>query len=276
MKRKELTAILKAHFSVLRKLATRVGEKTKEKDVHDFRVEIKKLRALLRLLNYASGIKLSKRFKTIYRQLGVLRNLQVMEQQVTDIAGNNKDLLPLEFFTSLKEQLREQKKDIAALPVEKLVKREERRLLKLLPAKLNKETITKFILKKRGGLVYIIALQDIVDERLHDSRKILKDILYNWDYLKSVGITPLPGFLSQKRNVKGLTERLGIYQDVTTVIRHMNAIDTGKHGEPGKTGALDAILHKLETHRSKTKKPIIDQLKRGLFTPSATWKKQLE
>ena len=60
--------------------------------IHEFRTEIKKLRAFLRLLNVEAGddsrLKISKEMKTFYGYAGTIRNLQLQLKNMYAFAGD--------------------------------------------------------------------------------------------------------------------------------------------------------------------------------------------
>ena len=59
--------------------------------IHEFRTEIKKLRAFLRLLNMQSDrqLKISKEIKKFYGCIGMICNLQLQIKNVNDYLGNS-------------------------------------------------------------------------------------------------------------------------------------------------------------------------------------------
>ena len=196
MQRKEIAEVINQHFKALSKLARKALRHYEEEVLHDFRVEFKKLRAFLVLLDTA-GLKPRRRLKLFNSHLGLIRNIQLQQQLMQQFQAPDAYLQYLEQWK--KELINETPGNID-------FDEERDLLLKAIPARLSKAGIRKFIENKVNE---IKAATD-----LHELRKLLKEILYNWPYIKHQA----KGILYSRKELETLTEILGNYGDQCTAL----------------------------------------------------------
>ena len=80
MKGKAIIEIAEERFKTIHKLFHQIIKEFNVDDIHDFRVEVKKLRAFLRLLDSEKEIEgplIPKLLKTFYGYIGIIRNIQL-------------------------------------------------------------------------------------------------------------------------------------------------------------------------------------------------------
>jgi CHAD domain-containing protein len=143
--------------------------------VHDFRVEIKKLRAILRLLSMADhvAIKIPSKLKKIYSKAGIIRELQVLQIR------NKKEKALTDF--SIKQIRNTQKKETSALNElarSHSIAADKKEVVALLPKNIAFRTVINFFSTKLAEINRLLYLKRITDEVMHSIRKILKDLLY--------------------------------------------------------------------------------------------------
>jgi CHAD domain-containing protein len=170
-------------------------------DIHDFRVEIKKLKAFLRLIKTDSDkpkkLKFPKFLDKIYKSLGSVRELQLQEKKLVKAVGNEEILL-LNTLSSLHDQgdaSREKTKEL--LDYNDAWKKAEARIKKYIPGKFTTDTIERYLRLRIGELKNILSMKRISITRLHGMRKILKDLQYNHSYWKDTRLAEgaaLPSF----------------------------------------------------------------------------------
>ena len=108
----------------------------------------------------------------------------------------------------LKQNYRE--KNVRELMKDNNFDKTEKSILKDIPEKLEKSTVKKFIEKKLDELkIHLANAGD--DITIHTIRKILKDILYTWSYIKHHA--DLPAAISKEEDLKLLTSQLGDFRD---------------------------------------------------------------
>jgi CHAD domain-containing protein len=158
-------------------------------DIHDFRVEIKKLKAFLRLIKTESGnpkkLKFPKFLDKIYKSVGSVRELQLQVKKL-EKAIRSEEILLLNTFADLHEQtdiVRERTKEM--LDYKDSWKKAETRIKKFIPEELTAEAVESYLRFKVSELKEILSLKRISMTRLHGMRKILKDLQYNHSYWKN-------------------------------------------------------------------------------------------
>src|SRR5690348_18289101 len=80
MKQKEIKEVITNHFDVMNSLFHKISHEFNAEDIHHFRVEVKKLRAFLRLLTASEKLEgplLPENLKSLYRYVGIIRNIQL-------------------------------------------------------------------------------------------------------------------------------------------------------------------------------------------------------
>jgi hypothetical protein len=91
----------------------------------------------------------------------------------------------------------------------------EKKIRNALPDRLKPSAIDDFVLEKKCTLRAFISLQEHQEEILHDIRKILKDLLYDWVYLDLDVATTLPASLAHPDVLRDLTVKLGDFHDLS-------------------------------------------------------------
>ena len=223
MRQKRIADVICRHYKKLTSISHALSGKFGEEDVHAFRVEVKELRAMLRLAGSCRGVRgklvLPDRLHSFYGMTGIIRNLQLQRGSLTDFAEKGTQELPtscaavldsrIATAISLAQLCLDQKH-----PFEKV-----EQLLEELPERINaadgrrfvRQEMKSFVLLPDGQMSFTRAVDE---ERLHLFRKSLKDLLYAWPYLsKEVreGIRPM-GFSSRKA-IKLFAELLGDFRD---------------------------------------------------------------
>ena len=203
--------IVKAIFKDIDKLCSKICKTFNAEDIHDFRVAVKKLRAFLRLLDIKKdGPIIPKLLKNFYRYVGNIRNIQLYEQNLFKYITAHDNKKPGEYINLLNKEKNYWKKEAADLMKNDDFLKVKEKIRKALPAKLEKPAIKKFVQNKLDNLK--LQLEYLTDDNpLHSIRKILKDIFYNWDYIKYYA--DLPAAISNKEALKLLTAILGEFID---------------------------------------------------------------
>jgi CHAD domain-containing protein len=187
-----------------------------KEEVHEFRVEVKKLRALIRLLFYnKAGRKVSipATVKGLYSCTGNIRNLQLQEDRILHITFRT-NVWPGNYVSFLRAKQQAWKIEATRYKQEKPVKpREAKRFSKALK-KLDKKQLRTYAIHQSSLLQNLLFLEHFEDDDLHQLRKFLKDILYNWKYIKGFIIVQLPFYLHRKKEIETFTVLLGEFQDV--------------------------------------------------------------
>ena len=219
MKKDTIIHIFEKRCKKIRKHYYKLLEDFDAEEVHDFRLEIKKLRAFIRLVNKGlpedEPLKIEKNLKTFYSTTGNLRNLELHQQRINLFC---EDLLlekPELYFQILKKEEDELKINARQLAALISLNGFEKKIKNALPDKLKPSAIDDFIVEKKCTLRAFISLQEHQEEILHEIRKILKDLLYDWVYLDLDVAATLPSSLGHPDVLRDLTVKLGDFHDIS-------------------------------------------------------------
>ncbi|HEY8690378.1 MAG TPA: CHAD domain-containing protein [Chitinophagaceae bacterium] len=262
MKKNEIKEVITSHFKKIDKLFHEIIIGFEIEDIHKFRTQIKKLRAFLHLLNMeveeVLKIKITKKMKTFYGYIGIIRNLQLHLKNINSYFENSTDKIPKAYTATIEKEIeywKENTKEV--IDFHNNFYNDEEKITSELPDKLRKQSIKKFI----QYMVYelhnkLIRLND--DETLHSIRKLLKDILYNWTYVQPY-IAPLSPGLSQEEEIGSFIEMLGVFCDKCmglTLIQKYN----NDSAEDEEKIVLEEIIHTWSTEKQELKEIICSKL----------------
>lgn len=216
MKRNEIEKIINNHFKKIEKYFHKIVIGFEIEDIHEFRTEIKKLRAFLHLLEMESDddipFRITKKMKTFYGYAGVIRNLQLQVKSVEAYFENSAGTIPILYLNTLRNEIETWEKNTKDfMDPDNNFYNDEEKIKVLLPDKLKNNSVKKFI----QYILYqlqksLTRLED--DETLHSIRKYLKDIVYNWPFIQEdIGLLPVG--LSNEEDVRSCTEILGHFRD---------------------------------------------------------------
>ncbi len=152
-------------------------------NIHDFRVEIKKLKALLRLFSFSiretSACKFPKPLNKVYKSLGSLREWQIQKQSITKAAGEMHYVEPIVYKLKIDRRTDACRRRVIEL-IGKLpdLKKNRDQIKNNCPERLSPESISSFIKTKMHAIQDTLLSGDYNDESMHDMRKKLKDVQY--------------------------------------------------------------------------------------------------
>lgn len=213
MKRKALSAVVTRHIKNIEKHCHRLPGSFDQEDIHDLRVDYKKIRAFLRLLHLekeAGELHIPDKLKAVYQMGGKVRDLQLFLAELHAMAVTPD--LPV-CTTRWNRQLFAYKEQavhtIEAVHFKKLLEE----INKELPRRLNDDTIKKFIHQKIAA-IHIVLLAADNEKDLHTIRKQLKDIIYSIRiYENDLGIPfPITGWKTDSE-LSDMASGLGDFND---------------------------------------------------------------
>jgi CHAD domain-containing protein len=232
-----------------------------KEEVHKFRVGVKKLRALLRLLFYNKTGNINKvpsRVKGLYNCLGNIRNLQLQEERIVQFTFRS-NVWPYNYVGFIGSEQQVWKREAGRYKQKKLVKRNEAIRIRKGMKKPDKKQLKAYAIHQSALLQNLLLVEHFKDDDLHELRKILKDILYNWKLIKHY-ITPLlPLFLEKREDVEAFTVILGEFQDACISLEFL-----GKEFYPYPESTEDLILKdfrkEVESNKLYLKKRILNMI----------------
>ncbi len=256
MKQKEIREIVNHHFDVMNKLFHKINSEFNADDIHDFRVEVKKLRAFLRLLTACRRITvplIPMHIKTFYGYVGIIRNIQLHRHNVFKYICDNKIEKPEEYLKLLEAEENYWKNEVNILLKENFEKNEEKFLIKNLPDKLEKPAIKKFAKNKLKKLIQ--ELHHLPnDEAFHAVRKTLKDFLYTNEYVTDN--VELPVMIADKEDLKVITTQLGDFRDKCIQIEFLQR----EYLNPLRNENEKSMLHNLKKKLIAEKRALMEQV----------------
>lgn len=264
MKEDAIIRVLKLRLKKLKKHFLKLRESFDPEELHDYRLEMKKLKAFLQLLNtYRSQqekVKLNKGFKNYYKLAGDLRNLQLHEQRVQKLASEHNIKPPVVYLSLLQE---EKEKVMEQLHIEKQAisfKKFQKEMHYTKPLELKANVRKSYLVNQYNALMTLLVATSTNDEALHEVRKIVKDIGYNRDYLDSYISLLLPAVLVKKEYTDDLAEKLGVFHDLCVSQYLFQLPAVMKLKEQGESVVLLEMQRIIECEKKQTKQDVLQQL----------------
>lgn len=210
MIKNEIIEIVDKHFKNIEKSFNKVVTHFNADDIQQFRIELKKLRAFLHLLDMEAGegiqLKMTPNMKTFYGYTGIILNLDLSIQTINKHFELSTDKGLRSYINKLEKEIKYWEKNTNAhVDMHRNFRMDEEKILANLPAKLKRRSVKKFVEYINYELQVLLMRFD--DEKLHSIRKLLEDILYNWKYLQPyAGILPVG--LSHKEEIRSMLDAL--------------------------------------------------------------------
>jgi len=230
-------------------------------EIHDFRLQIKKLRAFIRLLNMESRkekcIKINKEIRKFYRTTGKIRNVQLHKQKIIQLSRSLSFSDPINYIELINEEEDRDKKKGRRESEKISITRFKKALVKSVPEEVAIEAIQYFTIEERNKLLAILSFSVYDDETLHDVRKILKDILYDWDYLTPYLASVLPAYFVYKENIESLATKLGDFHDLYVALSFLSPVYIDQVINESEKDMIMVIKRKIEWEKYNTKEQII-------------------
>jgi CHAD domain-containing protein len=216
MKKDDIIDVYKSRFKKLSDSFQKVPEEFAMDDIHRFRVEMKKLRAFIRLTNLTTPEhqhKIPKNLKKFYNTCGNIRNLQLQLQRITNLASDLLMEAPDLYLQYVRDEEKLAKKKAHELAGSISLRQFEKELTDS-SSNLPQEIKTVFVQKSKQRLSILFTLPFYYDEALHDIRKTVKDLMYNYKYADQEINIELPPALARLKNMETLTTNLGDFHDL--------------------------------------------------------------
>jgi CHAD domain-containing protein len=187
-------------------------------NLHDFRVNIKKLKALLHLLSFslpaASNFMFPKPLDKMYKSLGLLREWQIQKRNITKAADelHYTETLAYVHKIDLKtdEYKRKIRQKISQLPD---IESNKDQIKNNSPSEISSKSITGFIQFKMHAVQLVLISGKFDDESMHDIRKKIKDVQY---ILSGTGKTNETNVVSSRlQSIQKVSGQLGDFHDMS-------------------------------------------------------------
>jgi len=225
MKRKYLEEVIDKHGHRIHKYGSQLPGHFEAEDIHELRLEYKKLRAFIRLVQMNEGASkqliIPPAVKDLYHAAGAVRDTQLFRVHAAEWAAGQSISLPY-YLRQLEKQLFAAKEALVKAVEEVDVDKEFQKMAKGLPKALDDAAIRKFIHQKVAAIqIILLALEK--DKELHSIRKHLKDIIYNIRIFDNDwGISfPIIAWRSEKR-LQHTADALGDFNDQCTALSFLS------------------------------------------------------
>ena len=181
MKNSDLAHIIHYYFKRLINYSEQMKKGFSREAIHLFRVDVKKLRAFLRMIRSKAEepqqLKFPHRFKKMYSMTGKIRDRQLCLKRIQEnkTIGNSR-------LGNKVHSLEKEIKELSGKKSEFLTKKEfeeiEQGIIKLLPMTWEDAVIESFFQQKLKIINGVFVKGDYKDTELHNVRKSIKDIIY--------------------------------------------------------------------------------------------------
>jgi len=185
--------------------------------IHSFRVEIKKLKALIRLFSFGvqdpSTCRFPKPLDTLYKSLGRLREWQIQKQNIAKTAEGMQYAKQLAYMDTINRKTNSCKRRVmeimGQLPD---LKKYTEQIKNNNPETLTRISIQEFIRTKMLAVQNILQSGKYDDASMHDMRKKVKDVQYIISGSEKAGETNEQ--TARLKSVQHVSAKLGDYHDL--------------------------------------------------------------
>ena len=264
MKQDEIIKLFDKRFKRIRKHYSGLLKDFDVEEIHFFRLEIKKLRAFIRLVNISlpgkNTIKINKKVKSFYNATGNIRNLQLHQQRINQFCNGLLLPKPTAYLQALHKGEMTQKQKAKQLAKKISFDQFRKKALNSVHNKLKARPAQAFIIQKKLELFELVSRQYYHDEELHDIRKTLKDLQYDWTYIASFAPLILPAFFAKGKNIENITNQLGTYHDLCMALYFFGPLYTDQIANKPEKATLQILKQQLEWRKEEMKKEACQSL----------------
>lgn len=262
MKAGDIIDVYKTRFKKLSKYYHNLPGDFGANDIHHFRLEIKKLRAFIRLINISPGQhqhKIPKGLKSFYNLAGNIRNLQLHQHRIIKLSNDLLLEAPGMYLQYLHKEEKAMRKQARQIAENLSFKDFQNKLIEEAPERLTKDTQNDFIQKNRIRLHEILTLPFYADEALHEVRKILKDLVCNFNYISVDTNAAYPG-LQELKSMEAMTSALGDFHDLCVGLSLLSSLYVTRIAGMGEAKVLNELRIQLQSRKDVMKTAVIELL----------------
>lgn len=211
-------------------LAEKVGKHFDKDTIHDFRVEVKRLRSFLRLLRSHSEepkLKMTKKFKNLYHIAGDIRDTQLE----LDTLNNEKISLP-QYKISLHGKIGKLKSEWNKRYSDDIVRKMHDKLMANNIRAIHPALLERFFSDKLAAIKKLPLSKSPSDDQVHEARKQIKDILYTSKLAKKEWKAAYKKTKNIPVNRLGfIADAIGNFNDERLMLEHLNSFASTKIGK---------------------------------------------
>ena len=245
MKIDKVETTIRNRYDTIDRLFKKIAKSPDGEDIRKFRIEVKKLRALLDLLadkgSEENPICVPKSVDAFYGVIGVLRSFQLQDELVRKAFPDRYPILPVNYLAFLAARIS------AACQATSKSKKEKPKFRKVVALALKRRIDAGNRRALEFARVRIKIMNDLLhpffqgDETLHAIRKVLKDVIHNWSYIKSTTLLK-KGFsvFTDIEDMKIMAKLLGNFQNKCSALALLIQYDSKHEGNKrGRTFLRD-------------------------------------
>ena len=229
--------------------------------IHDWRVDYKKLRAVLRMVSEEDEkIDIPLSLKDVYTITGEIRDRQMQFERMKEWFGNE-IFFPPSYSDLIKQEIFEHGDQLHPLTENDAVMHiAHHKLRTAMPSKLSNKTIYSFLQDQLYEIRNILWLTYKKDDYLHSCRKHLKDLQYVVDAIgkEEIDYKALTGLPSFEQLQFGAQE-LGNFNDQCVTMRYMSSSYLNRLPAEEKL-ILSSYKRKLQREKTAAKGKLITSM----------------
>ncbi len=237
------------------------------KCIHDFRIEIKKLKAAMKLIHTVdASFDYKKKFKTIrqtYKDLGAIREIQLMQERFRASDNVFKPNLRKKITQILDEELKESQAfvmgnfDNSIIKSLVKVKKQVAKALKDLSSK----DFKSYFKKRARQLEKQLGTLDISEKNMHDLRTFLKELKLNARYEKKIAKKSLDKTDVKLSDLDDLQKWLGQWNDNVSLKQKLKELENALNPHNNENEAILQFKTTLEVENCLIKRKVEKALK---------------
>jgi CHAD domain-containing protein len=255
MKKNKISNLVEDRIKKIHKHYDKLQEDFAEEELHDYRLEIKRLKAFLELLNtnrpIIEQVTIGKKARDLYNLTGELRNLQLHRKRITELQQSFD--LPAAYLSLLDNHRIAAMDEFRSLAEDFSFHRFHEKILGFCPGHLDDYDCRLYMLNQWSLFASYFYQDDYNDEDLHEMRRLVKHTSYNIEFLAPFLPFVFPAFLTDKKQSEDLAERLGEFHDLCISVEYLQPPLINEVKEPAEISLLITVRSLLIREKQKLK-----------------------
>lgn len=269
MKKEELKHISTHHYRKIQKHLDRIAKDMDGEEIHQLRMEYKRLRAFFRMLSSSprvkEEIKVSKKLKQLYSLYGTVRDLQLQQERIKESVKKDRGRIN-PYLDLLQTEIGKAEPELQDILSKKPVQESKKKTNASLPEKFLKNDVHRFVEDKWSSVYAILASGHFSDDNIHSIRKHLKDLFYNLKEYEGKEFRVLSASIwkgQDEKFIAVLLDELGAFQDRCTSISLLKAYWIKRVALPTKR-LLDELKQQWIKEKTGMKRVLVKKLRTAI------------
>ena len=243
-------------------------------DIHQFRIQYKKLRAFLKCAQVLSSktyvVRKWKRLKKIYKILGTFRDIQLQQQRILKETSARHGV-PYDYYNLLENKNKWVEEGCRSIDISDLNKAEYRTIKNIRQHVISSSGKELYFKDSVRNKIKLDKPERLNDEDIHQVRKMLRDMVLLYKIIihyKNVESYYLNEYKKRKKYFAGLLRTLGKFQDLCVAIR----LADETHQVPLSQSSREFLSHQRSLwlkDKAELKAIILRNISKGISLNSA-------